>query len=215
MSKPIQINPYHKSKELLDLNPRGLVPTLQYDNKPLYESTVICEFLEETYHSHGPKLLPRDSFDKARARIWIDFVGSRVIPSFFRFLQYSDDTDQGLQAAREDFHHQLKQFTQAMDETGPFFLGSEISLVDIAIIPWAVRLWVFDHFKGGLKLPKEGSDAETWSRFDKWLDAVKAVPSVKATTSETEHYLPIYKRYADNVAQSEMAKATRAGRGVP
>ena len=41
------VNPYHKPKSLLDLNPRGLVPTLQYHNKPLYESTVLCEFLEE------------------------------------------------------------------------------------------------------------------------------------------------------------------------
>lgn len=35
------------------------------------------------------------------------------------------------------------------------------------------------------------------------------------TTSEKEYYLPIYQRYADNTAQSELAKATRKGRGVP
>jgi len=37
----IEVNPYNKPESLLKLNPRGLVPTLQYDNMPLYESTVI------------------------------------------------------------------------------------------------------------------------------------------------------------------------------
>lgn len=27
----IEVNPYHKPQSLLDLNPRGLVPTLQYE----------------------------------------------------------------------------------------------------------------------------------------------------------------------------------------
>jgi len=44
---------------------------------------------------------------------------------------------------------------------------------------------------------------------------VEERPSVRDTTSEREKYLPIYQRYADDTAQSEMAKASRAGRGVP
>jgi glutathione S-transferase len=85
------------------------------------------------------------------------------------------------------------------------------------LAPWAIRLWVFDHFKGGLGLPAEGSvdDDQAWKRWRKWLKAIEARKSIQQTTSETEHYLPIYKRYADNVAQSELAKATRTGRGVP
>jgi glutathione S-transferase len=33
--------------------------------------------------------------------------------------------------------------------------------------------------------------------------------------SEREHYVPIYERYAQDKAQSEMAKATREGRPPP
>ncbi|KAG4222742.1 hypothetical protein PC116_g28784, partial [Phytophthora cactorum] len=81
-----------------------------------------------------------------------------------------------------------------------------------------VRLWVFEEFKGGLRIPEPGQggpDEEAWTRWRKWLDAASARDSVKKTTSDHEHYLPIYKRYADDLAQSELAKATRAGRGVP
>jgi glutathione S-transferase len=80
-------------------------------------------------------------------------------------------------------------------------------------------LWVFDEFKnGGLGIPVEGqggSDEAVWSRWRKWLSSIEERKSIQETTSEKEYYLPIYKRYADNTAQSELAKATRAGRGVP
>ena len=81
-----------------------------------------------------------------------------------------------------------------------------------------MRLWVFDHYKEGLGIPAEGKgggDEATWARFRKWLKALEERPSIKDTMSEKEHYLPIYQRYADNTAMSELAKATRKGRGVP
>lgn len=109
-----------------------------------------------------------------------------------------------------------------MDSEGPFFFDGEMGMPDIVFAPWAVRLWVFDQFKtGGLGIPLSGDGKSSseekgvWERWWKWLEAVKQRKSVQDTMSETEHYLPIYKRYADNTAQSELAKATRAGRGVP
>lgn len=81
-----------------------------------------------------------------------------------------------------------------MSPTGPFFLGSEISLVDLNLAPWAVRLWVLDHFKaGGFKIPV----GKIWERWGEWLEAIEERESVKRTLSEREHYLPIYKRYAE------------------
>ncbi len=79
-------------------------------------------------------------------------------------------------------------------------------------------MWVFDHFKGGLGIPeagKGGEDEELWNRWRQWSDAVSSRESVVETMSEREHYLPIYQRYAEDRAMSEMAKATREGRGVP
>lgn len=117
-----------------------------------------------------------------------------------------------MEKVRSDFQHQLAQFTQEMDPAGPYFLGSEVSLIDFVIVPWAVRTWVFDHFKGGLKLP----EGEKWvSRWNKWLSAVEKRESVVSTTSEKDKYLPIYQRYADDTSMSELAKATREGKGVP
>lgn len=192
--------------------------------KPLYESTVILEYLEESYPDSSPRLLPADPYDRARVRIWIDYVTSRIIPAFHRFLQYQpksggEDPAVGLERLRQEFLGHLKEWTREMHADGPFFLGDQVALPDLVLAPWAVRLWVFDEFKsGGLGIPAKGNGGEdelVWQRWRKWLKAVEDRRSVRETTSEKEYYLPVYKRYADNVAQSELAKATREGRGVP
>ncbi|KAJ7876127.1 glutathione S-transferase [Mycena olivaceomarginata] len=43
-----EVNPYKKEKHFLDINPKGLVPTVEYHGKALYESLVLCEFFEDT-----------------------------------------------------------------------------------------------------------------------------------------------------------------------
>ncbi|KAI1424873.1 putative glutathione S-transferase [Xylaria sp. FL1777] len=222
----IEVNPYNKGPELMRSNPRGLVPTLEVaPGKPLYESNILCEYLDEHYADHKPQLRPSDDYERARCRIWTDFVTTRVIPAYHRLLQFQPASYDGDGAARLDelraeFRKHLLEFTAEMADAaeGPYFAGRDIGLVDIALVPFATRLWVFEEFKGGLRIPEEGKGGEDeakWARWRVWLRAVQERDSFKKTLSEREHYLPIYKRYADDVAQSEMAKATRAGRGVP
>ncbi|KAL8720334.1 MAG: hypothetical protein Q9225_002796 [Loekoesia sp. 1 TL-2023] len=194
-----EVNPYHKPASLLSLNPRGLVPTLQYDSKPLYESNVICEFLEDAFPDHGPALLPKDPYEKARCRIWMDFVTTRIIPAFHRFLQWQpSEAEPDIGGVRREFLGTLREFSEAMVEgkDGPWFLGKDLSMVDLVLAPWAIRLWAFDALKeGGLGMPAEGEegDDKVWKRWREWVEAVEGRKSVKETTSEREKYLPIYK----------------------
>ena len=157
----------------------------------------MAEFLEEAYPDHGPKLLPPDPYWRAISRIWIDFVTSRFIPAFHRFLQHQPGTSTSLEQVRSEFLDILKQFTKEMHPEGPYFLGSEISLVDITIAPWEVRFWIFDHFKGGLGIPAEGQggeDEKIWARWRKWSTAINERKSFKETMSDKDHYIPIYQR---------------------
>jgi len=72
----------------------------------------------------------------------MDFVTSRIIPSFHRFLQFQSDASKpnGIEKVRSEFIGYLKQFAQEMDPEGPYFMGKEITLIDLNIAPWAVRL---------------------------------------------------------------------------
>ena len=117
---------------------------------------------------------------------------------FHRYLQFEpNSSSSSIEEVRSEFVNSLKQFTEAMDNVGPFFLGNDPSLVDFAMTPFVVRLWVFDEFKSGVGIPSEskaGGDAKTWSRWESWLTAITTRKSIRETTSERQHYVPIYRR---------------------
>jgi glutathione S-transferase len=221
----VEINPYKKDPEFLEMNPRGLVPTLAVPvdgagkvQKPLFESLVVCEYLDEAYADetqHGPRLLPKDVYERARARLWIDHISSRIIPGFYKLLQHTPDKSYTIEQAREEFHNAIKALVKEMSPQGPWFLGQEFSLVDIMLAPWAKRLWLIDHYKpGGVGVPPRGQDA-LWDRWADWFDAIVERSSVKETWSDDELYLQAYRRYAEDTTNSLVGQATRQGQKLP
>lgn len=189
----VEVNPYHKPESLMRINPRGLVPTLEYHGKALYESSVLCEFIEDAYPDHK-KLLPADAYDKAYSRLWSDFVSSRIIPAYHRYLQFQPATDEaGLDEKRQEFLGHLLTFSKAMKEPkegGFFFGGAEPSMIDLIAAPWLQRLWVLDEFKGPFVIPQ----TEEWKRWNAWAKALTSLESYNETESEKQHLRKLYKR---------------------
>jgi hypothetical protein len=52
----------------LKYNPKGVVPTLVHNDKPIVESTLICEYLDDTFPA--PSLVPPSPYDRAQMRLW-------------------------------------------------------------------------------------------------------------------------------------------------
>ena len=52
----------------LKLNPKGVVPTLVHNGKAIFESTLICEYLDDTFPE--PRLIPADPWLRTRMRLW-------------------------------------------------------------------------------------------------------------------------------------------------
>ncbi|ETW74827.1 glutathione S-transferase [Heterobasidion irregulare TC 32-1] len=199
-----EINPYHKEKHFLAINPKGLVPAIEYQNKPLYESLIISEFLEDAFPTHEPHLLPADPFARAQARLWIDHISKAVIPAFQRLLQSQEAPKQA--AALEELKTALR--TLAQNAKGPYFFGEGWSLVDTAIAPWVTRDYIQQEHRGY----KREDVSPEWVAYAGKLETRE---SVVKTRSEKRHYEPIYGRYLRDEAQSEAAKAIRAGRVIP
>ncbi len=63
----------------LELNPLGVVPTLVDDGRPVIESSIICEYLEDRYPR--PALRPADPWLTARMRVWMKHVDNKLHPS--------------------------------------------------------------------------------------------------------------------------------------
>jgi glutathione S-transferase len=58
----------HLSPAFLKINPKGLVPVLVHNEVPISESTVILEYLEDTFPEKS--LRPGSSLGRARMRMW-------------------------------------------------------------------------------------------------------------------------------------------------
>ena len=62
----------HLRPEYLKLNPRGVVPTLVHDGRPIRESQVILEYIEDAFPE--PPLRPADLVDRAEMRVWTKMI---------------------------------------------------------------------------------------------------------------------------------------------
>ncbi len=60
-----------------------------------------------------------------------------------------------------------------------------------------------------------GRDEAIWDRWHKWFDAITERGSLVSTWSTEEQYINVYKRYAEDTTQSEVAQATRQGKRLP
>lgn len=62
--------------EYLKLNPKGVVPTLIHDGHAIIESTLICEYLDQTFPE--PPLVPASAYARSQMRRWSKHIDEGV-----------------------------------------------------------------------------------------------------------------------------------------
>jgi len=151
----------------LAISPLGKTPVLVADGEPLFESAVICEYLDDTV---APRLHPEDALQRARDRGWMEF-GSAVLNTIAGF--YNAPDARALQARREELHARFVQLEQALAATGPYFAGARFGMVDAVFGP------VFRYFDVFEQLGEANLFAGM-PRVQAWRAALAGRPSVQA-----------------------------------
>jgi glutathione S-transferase len=137
----------------------------------LFESTAICEFIEET--QPGPKLHPEDALERARHRAWIEF-GSAILADIW-LLETA--TDSATYAAARTAVAAKFASVEAVLHAGPYFAGSRFSLVDAVFGPIFRYFDVFDSIAetGAIAdIPKVRAWRAALARRESVHDAVSA-----------------------------------------
>lgn len=152
-------------------------------------------------------------------------VNRNIVPNFYRVLQEQDQQKQIANA--QELRNAFDQLIAAAHPRGPFFMGSQMSFVDVQAAPWVLRL------RRVLKPYRGWPDPEEGSRFASWVNAIDSNERVRATTSTDELYLDSYERYARKCFRSielpgadwilaenrpntsQVANAINSGRGLP
>jgi glutathione S-transferase len=62
--------------DYLKLNPKGVVPTLIHDGHAIIESTLICEYLDQTFPE--PSLVPASAYERSQMRRWSKHIDEGV-----------------------------------------------------------------------------------------------------------------------------------------
>lgn len=121
----------------LQVSPLGKTPVLLVEGHAIFESAVICEYLDETA---SPRLHPHDPLARARHRAWIEF-GSSVLATIGAFYNAADDA--ALDFRAREIRSRFDQLEAALGP-GPYFAGASFSLVDAVFGPVFRYFDVFD-----------------------------------------------------------------------
>lgn len=125
-----------------ELNPQGLVPTLDENGHILTQSMAIIEYLEEINPS--PSLLPQNPLGRSQVRALAMSIASDMHP--LNNLRVLEQLREQFQATENQvlvwYHHWLEKGFDAIETSlqklprkQPVCYGSDVSLADVCLIP--------------------------------------------------------------------------------
>lgn len=210
---------YHwKADELKRTSPGALVPTLvpidattgqPDESKSVFESIVTIEYIDQVSGATGKdRLISQDPFWYARGRYWADKVNRDCCSTYYGVLVRKEESER-----KDHFQELVKGLTnfskQLKTSSGPTFLpDAQLSNVDLTLIPWAFRYYVFEEYRGvDYKIPQ----TKELEPYHEWYDHVMNLDSVKRTLPDKDRYLEHIGKYADGSARSKVANAVRRG----
>ena len=114
------------------LSPRGKVPVLEVDGRVLFESSVICEYIDEVTPG---SLHPDEPFERARHRSWIEFASS-ILNKMYTLYSTKEKNifDEKHSSIQEDLgrlENELESFHPSGREEGFFMLDAVYATVFI------------------------------------------------------------------------------------
>jgi glutathione S-transferase len=138
----VDIDLANKPDWFLKLSPLGKVPVLlvrgEAGEVALFESNVICEYIEDT--QGGAKLHPQDPLQRAQHRAWMEF-GSTILGELWGLETTGDAAV--FEAKRVAVAAKFARVEEALG-SGLFFAGEQFSLVDAVFAPVFRYFEVFD-----------------------------------------------------------------------
>ncbi|PLY15574.1 MAG: glutathione S-transferase family protein [Sedimenticola sp.] len=126
-----------------EISPFGKVPLLKVDGEVLFESAIICEFLDESF---PPALHPQEPLIRAKHRGWIEF-GSNLLFEQVKVVLAKDEDEYQMQ--KEALGGSLARLSDNFNG-GPYFSGERFALIDAAYAPLFMRFEILKGFRADL-----------------------------------------------------------------
>jgi len=171
------------------LDATATIPT-QYLPFIIYRGTAVAggsvnliQFLEDAFPDHHPRLLSSDLIERARERLWSDYIRQYAVPLFVRALR-----------ARVTFHRCDSTTIAGLGKVlnnycesciGPFFSGEQLSLPDILIAPFIFQTKL-SAFPRLVTAASTLVDSGAGARYQNYADQLLKCQSLKEVLSKSE-----------------------------
>ncbi|KAG6764620.1 hypothetical protein POTOM_032098 [Populus tomentosa] len=169
----------NKSELLLKYNPvYKKIPVLVHGGKPIAESLVILEYIEETWPENP--LLPTDPYERAMARFWIQYGVTKGAALVALYRASGEELEKAVK--------EVVEVLRVLEEQGlgdkKFFGGDSINLVDISYGLFTCWFAAMEEAMGVKVL-----EPSTLPRLHAWAQNFIEVPLIKENIPDNDKLL--------------------------
>lgn len=172
-------------------SPRGEVPVLYFDGTPIFDSTIILEFVEDQFPD--PPLLPKDPLARATARSIEEVCDTTYeainwgLSEILWFRRAEGELADKLKAEAAGQIGRLHAWLESHLGEKPWFGGETFGWADLCVLP-------FVEGSTGYHLPPA-----TGSKLSGWLDRARQRPSVASAIKAAKDSLAAMSQAANVV----------------
>jgi len=149
-----------KSELLLRSNPvHKKIPVLLHDGRPVCESLIIVQYIDEAFPGNAPALLPADPYARAQARFWADYVDKKLYDCGTRLWKLKGEAQQ---QARKEMLDILRTLDAALGDA-KFFGGEAFGFADVALAPFTAWFLTYERH-GEFSVEKECPRLAAWAK---------------------------------------------------
>jgi len=183
----------NKPDWFLKVSPYGKVPVIVDEGNTIYESAIINEYLEEKYRNVS--MMPEEPIERARARIWMDYCTNKYLVLSRKLLVDNGNEELQIENKKKitDSLIYIERECFEKNTDGPFWLGSEISLVDLHYAPFFERFGAFKELFG-VEWPEE------CVKIQNWWKSIQERDSYKMTVLPTDAHVDLYRSLMRNIS---------------
>ncbi|BAT11768.1 Os10g0529400 [Oryza sativa Japonica Group] len=177
----LRSNPVHKT-----------VPVLIHNGNPICESSIIVQYIDESFPSSAASLLPADPYDRAVARFWAAYIDDKLAAPWrmvyrVKTEEERDELMKQTLAAVDVLEGGLKECSKGK---GCFFGGDSVGYVDVVL--GGLVSWVHASDKlSGAKL----FDAAKAPLLAAWLGRFGELDAAKAVLQDVDKVVEYAKKF--------------------